>query len=144
MRRVVAIALVSLGACAFEPSGPGEPSPIEPDEPDGPANVDAGDEPTTTPPPTTTIVECRVEGANLGLVGLVVEVPGQGAYRFESWQDDGDGEWIGFAISGPIDVRYQVRADEERFWGETMAWTYPGPDPDGITRIDFCATPDDD
>lgn len=140
MRRVIAIALVSLGACAFEPSGPGEPSPIDPDEPDGPADVDAGVEP---PPPTTTVVECKVEGANLGVVGLVVEVPGQGRYRFESWQDDGDGGWIGFTISGPLAVRYQVRADEDRFWGQTMVWTHPGQDPDGITRVDFCVTPDE-
>jgi hypothetical protein len=142
MRRVVLLALVSLAGCAFEPSGPGDPDPIDPGEPDDPLYVDAGVVPPPPPPPPTT--ECRVEGPNLGVVGLMVSAPGQGIYRFDSWQLDNDGDPIGFVMSGPSTVRYQVRADEARFIADTLVWTHPSTEPDAITRIDFCAVEDGD
>src|SRR5688572_25002145 len=102
MSRLAIAALITLAGCAFEPSGPGDPGPIDPD-PDLPLDVDAGVV-TPTPPPTS---QCRAEGPNLGVVGLLVEVPGQGIYRFDAWQSDNSGDLIGFSLSGPTPVRYQ-------------------------------------
>jgi hypothetical protein len=79
------------------------------------------------------------------VVGLTVEVPGQGSYRFESWQTLVGGELVGFTLSGPAGVRYEVRADEDRFWASTLLWSHPDlpADADAISRIDFCAQPPD-
>jgi len=138
MRHLIAASLVSLGACAFEPSGPGDPGPGPDPDPPLPADVDAG----VTPPPPPPVVDCRAEGGNLGIVGLIVDVPEQGMYRFDSWQVTPAGELVGFTLSGPPEPRYEVRADDDRFEGREMLWVHPqlaSGGADAITRVDFCA-----
>lgn len=134
MRHAVAASLVSLAACAFEPSGPGDLGPGP--DPDPPlADVDGGAVTPTPPAP----VECRVEGPNLGVVGLTVEVPGGGTWRFESWQALPSGEPAGFTLSGPPNPSYEVRADRDRFWVTEMVFVVPRDK--AISRVDFCAEP---
>jgi hypothetical protein len=134
MRHVIVASLVSLAACAFEPGGPGDPGPGP--DPDPPlADVDGGSVTPTPPAP----VKCRVDGPNLGVVGLTVEVPDQGVWRFDSWTVTPGGELVGFTLSGPDDPRYEVRADDDRYWGRGMIFVVP--EAESITRVDFCATP---
>jgi hypothetical protein len=138
MRHAIVASLVSLAACAFEPSGPGDLGPGP--DPDPPlADVDGGAATPTPPAP----VDCRVQGPDLGVVGLTVAGP-QGVWRFDGWQVTPGGDLVGFVISGPPDPRYEVRADDDRFWGRDMFWVHPElsrGDAEPIERIDFCATP---
>jgi hypothetical protein len=87
-------------------------------------------------------VNCRVDGANLGVVGVRVTAR-QRTYVVEAWQSD-SGVLVGFTLSGPDDVRYEVRTERDRYWSEAMLWTVPGGRLEAITRVDFCAEPDDD
>ncbi len=137
MRHVIAASLVSLGACAFEPSGPGDPGPGPDPDPPLPADVDAG----VTPPPPPPVVDCRAEGGNLGIVGLIVVGSDDATYRLDSWQVAPNGDLVGFTLSGPPGPRYEVRADRERFEGREMLWVHPdlaSGEADSITRVDFC------
>ena len=141
--RLVSVYLLGLAACAFEPGGPGEPEDEGRPDPGLPADVD-GSVPTTPdpppPPPPPPMVDCRVERANLGVVGLRVTAEMR-TYVVEAWQAD-SGVLVGFTLSGPDDVRYEVRTERDRYWSESMLWTVPGGRREAITRVDFCAEPD--
>ncbi len=147
MRHLVALVLAGLAGCAFEPGGPGGPAddPGLPDPGIDP-ELDAGvvTQPPLPPPPRT--VACRVDGADLGVVGLQVTSP-IGTYGFESWQAASNGDLVGFTLAGPAGVHYEVRTGRTRFWSELMLWTHPelaSGLAEPITRVDFCASPDED
>ncbi len=139
-----AAAVVIGGAgCAFEPEGIPDVAPDGPGDPDPglPADVDAGVV-TPPPPPPPEPVSCRVERANLGVDGLQVTSPA-GTHTFTSWQRAG-GRLVGFTLAGPEPVGYEVRADDDRFWGAALTWTHPelaDGDAESISRVDFCARP---
>ena len=134
----------ALVACAFEPSGPDGPidDPGLPD-PGIPADVDAAPvdpppDPPPPPPPAAPTVSCRVEGDHLGVVGLKVTAFTR-TYTFESWQAGAGSAFVGFTLSGPASVRYEVRTSTARHQGDSLV--YSGDE--RITRVDFCAGFDD-
>ena len=142
--RIAIVTLLALAACAFEPGGPGEPDDEGTPDPGIPGDVD-GAVPTTPdppPPPPPTMVTCRVDGANLGVAGLVVVTP-QGTHTFQGWVTSTSGGLVGFSIAGSSVVRYEVRTDRDRYWSENQIWNVPngggGVQSETITRIDFCA-----
>ncbi|HUQ07076.1 MAG TPA: hypothetical protein VM261_31505 [Kofleriaceae bacterium] len=140
---------VAVAACAFEPNGPGGPDddPGLPD-PGIPSDVDAApveqppDDPTPLPPdpplPEAPTVWCRVEGTNLGVVGVKVMASNR-TYTFESWQTGAGGAVVGFTLTGPADVRYEVRTSTDRHNGTALI--YSGEE--RIMRVDFCVSFDD-
>ncbi|MBZ0232716.1 MAG: hypothetical protein K8M05_10335, partial [Deltaproteobacteria bacterium] len=75
--------------------------------------------PTSTVAPPT--VECRLEGEHLGVVGATVVV-GSRTYVFASWQTSPQGSPIGFTLSGPSQVRYEVRTEADRDYGDTLVY----------------------
>lgn len=143
--RLYVLCATILSACAFEPSGPGDPGDPGTPDPGIPGDVDAavaGEppvDPTPPDPPQPPTVECRLEGEHLGIVGATVEV-GSRTYVFASWQTSPQGSPIGFTLSGPSQVRYEVRTEADRDFGDTLV--YEGTD--RITRVDFCVSFDDD
>ncbi len=137
----------ALAACAFEPTGPGGPDddPGLPD-PGIPADVDAAPvdqppDPTPPPPdppmPPPTVI-CRLEGPMLGVAGVKVTAFNR-TYTFESWETSGSGAIVGFTLSGPAQVRYEVRTTIDRHNGESLIYS----DDETITRVDFCSGFDD-
>jgi hypothetical protein len=134
---IASLCLAGVAACAFEPGGDpgGTGNPESPDAAPSP-DVDAA-----TPPPLGRVVSCRVEGSDLGVVGLVVDAGAAGQFRFERWNTAPGGELIGFALSGPTVVQYEVRAGRDRFWGQSLTWLHPDlldGDPKPISRVEFC------
>jgi hypothetical protein len=139
----------ALAACAFEPTGPID-DPGLPD-PGIPSDVDAGvpveqppDNPAPPPsdpplPPEAPTVSCRVEGELLGVVGVKVTAFSR-TYTFESWQTGAAGAVVGFTLTGPANVSYEVRTSTERLEGESLV--YSGEE--RIMRVDFCSSFDDD
>ena len=57
-----------------------------------------------------------------------------------------NGDFVGFTLSGPATVRYEVRAGQERFISETLTWQHPAlpADTPNLSRVDFCVSFDDD
>jgi hypothetical protein len=134
---------MSLAACAFEPSGPLEPGDddVEPD-PGIPTDVDAGvvEQPPDPPPPDPLpppTVECRVEGDNLGIVGLQVISP-RGTYTFDRWEKS-HGNLVGFTLTGPDNARYEVRTDHDHFMIDSLVYSGEAT----VMRVDFCVTSGD-
>jgi hypothetical protein len=81
-------------------------------------------------------VECRVEGEHLGVVGLKVTTWNR-TYTFSAWETSSVGAVVGFTLTGPSsNLRYEVRADDERFMGDSLV--YSGED--RISRVDFCVS----
>jgi hypothetical protein len=142
----------ALAACAFEPTGPvGTDEDPGPPDPGISSDVDAApvdqppDDPTPPmppppepPPPEAPTVSCRVEGEHLGVVGLKVTVFNR-TYTFESWEASASGALVGFTLTGPSNVRYEVRTSTERHEGESLV--YSGDQ--RIMRVDFCVSFDD-
>lgn len=142
--RLYVLCAMTLAACAFEPTGPYDPGDEGTPDPGIPSDVDAGfvgeppvdpTPPEPLPPPT---VQCRLDGANLGIVGAVVRF-GNRSYTFAAWETSASGEPIGFTLTGPANVRYEVRTDGDRQMVESLV--YQGTD--RITRVDFCVDFDD-
>lgn len=145
--RLYVLCAMTLAACAFEPTGPHDPGDEGTPDPGIPSDVDAGvvgeppvdptppDPPPAPEPPT---VACRIEDAHLGIDGLRARVGGR-TYTFASWQRSPQGESIGFTLTGPANVRYEVRTTDDRRMVESLV--YEGID--SITRVDFCVGFDD-
>lgn len=145
--RLYVLCAMTLAACAFEPTGPHDPGDEGTPDPGIPSDVDAGfvgeppvdptppDPPPTLDPPT---VLCRIEGQHLGVDGLRARA-GSRTYTFASWQRSPQGEPIGFTLTGPSNVRYEVRTEGDRDFGDTLVYAGTAV----ITRIDFCVDFDD-
>ena len=132
--RLYVLCAISLAACAFEPGGPTEPDDDPLPDPGIPADVDAAvvDDPTPPDPPPAPPIQCRVENENLGVVGLQV-MGTQGLFTFQAWKL-GHGKPVGFTLTGPANVRYEVRTTRDQRMIEALV--YDGRDE--ITRVDFC------
>ena len=126
----------ALAACAFEPNGPGGPEDPGLPDPGIPSDVDAA--PVDLPPDAPTVT-CRVEGPNIGVVGVKVTVFNR-VYTFDSWQTDAGGAVVGFILTGPTsNVEYEVRTSTARHEVESLV--YSGDE--RIMRVDFCVSFDD-
>jgi hypothetical protein len=143
--RLYVLCAISLGACAFEPSGPldpgddvGQPDPggdvdaanvVDPPSPDA-----APSPPDAPPPPEPPTLTCRIEGENLGIVGAKVTA-GTRQYTFISWDANAAGAYTGFRLQGPSsNLRYEVRTANNSHTGDTLVYT----DNERIMRVDFC------
>lgn len=88
--------------------------------------------------------DCKIEGSQIGKVGLVLEHDGV-AVTFTSWQaKPGEpNEFIGFTytLSGASSVVYTVKAGTQKHTGDTSTYVVPGTH--AISNVDFCDCPDD-
>jgi len=131
---------MTLAACAFEPTGPNGPGDEGTPDPGIPSDVDAGvvGEPPVDPTPPPPTFACRLDGANLGVAGVVVTAANL-SYTFATWKTWASGEPIGFTLTGPPDVTYEVRTGRARQMIQSLVYQGTA----AITRVDFCVSFDD-
>lgn len=147
-RRLSLLVLLAFApACTFDTRGTALPGDDDPA-----AAVDAGTDPVAPdaggdvvdPDAATVTASCRVDGALLGVAGVLV-TGGSTTFTIDAWLpwDGHDGAFVGFTLSDDAAaMRYQVRAGD-RYDGEGVTWVHPelADDPDrvrAISRIDFC------
>lgn len=95
--------------------------------------------PSTGPVPDGCV---RIEGADIGRAGLVVELLDR-TVTFAGWTEkDGEGEVVGFTITSSGPVAYAVKSGGETDYGTSATWVNPngtrGPAAAGISNITLC------
>lgn len=82
---------------------------------------------------------CKIEGSQIGKVGLQLEHDGV-AVTFTSWQTKpGEpNEFIGFTytLSGASSVLYTVKAGTQKYIDDATSYVVPGTQ--AISNVDFC------
>lgn len=92
--------------------------------------------------------QCKIEGADIGRVGVAAKPPGSTTIRVAEWieKEGSPGEYVGFTLWGYAGTTYVVKAGTETFRITGESWSHPagasGPSAHGISNVDFC--PDDD
>ncbi len=86
---------------------------------------------------------CKIEGSQIGKVGVVLEHDGV-AVTFTSWQTKpGEpNEFVGFTytLSGASSVVYTVKAGTQKYIDDATTYVVPGTH--AISNVDFCDCPD--
>lgn len=84
---------------------------------------------------------CKIEGSQIGKVGLQLEHDGV-AVTFTSWQTKpGEpNEFMGFTytLSGASSVVYTVKAGGEKYIDDATTWNHPFETGSAISNVDFC------
>ena len=82
---------------------------------------------------------CKIEGSQIGKVGLVLEHDGV-AVTFTSWQTKAGepNEFVGFTytLSGASSVVYTVKAGTKKYIDDATTYVVPGTQ--AISNVDFC------
>lgn len=82
---------------------------------------------------------CKIEGSQIGKVGLVIEHDGV-AVTFTSWQTKAGepNEFVGFTytLAGASSVVYTVKAGTKKYIDDATSYVVPGTQ--AISNVDFC------
>ncbi len=87
---------------------------------------------------------CKIEGSQIGKVGVVLEHDGV-AVTFTSWtpKAGSPNEYVGFtySLSGASSVVYTVKAGTQKYIDDATQYAVPGTH--AISNVDFCDCPPD-